>query len=135
MKKEDVFFQFIANSELTQDNANIDLGRLKIILIDRTLPLLKAKCCVWGILLKLILMHILVSYSVNGLDKCIRATHEYQQFNKNIEEEMKVKGPVLRREDFDATKFRTVSANFQELHPSRLVKEGYVQILTAVKIS
>ena len=134
MKKEDVFFQFIAKSELTQDTAKIELGRLKII-PDCTLPLLKAKCWDWGNILKLILMHILVSYSVNGLDKCTRATHEYQQFNKNIEEEMKVKGPVLRREDFDATKFRTVSANFQELHPSRLVKEGYVQILTAVKIS
>jgi len=94
VKKEDVFFQFIANSELSQDSAKIDL----------------------------------VSYSVNGLDKCIRATHEYQQFNKNIEEEMKVKGPVLRREDFDATKFRTVSANFQELHPSRLVKEEDIQV-------
>jgi len=89
VKKDDVFFQFIAKSEVTRDSAKIDL----------------------------------VSFSLNGLDKCIRATHEYQQFNKNIEEELKVKGPVLRREDFDATKFRTVSANFQELHPGRLVKE------------
>ena len=85
--------------------------------------------------MKLILMLIQVSFSMNGLDKCIRATHEYQQFNKNIEEEMKVKGPVLRREDFDAAKFRTVSANFQELHPGRLVKERYVPILSTVKIS
>ena len=90
-------------------------------------------CTGYETIMKLILMLILVSYSLNGLDKCIRATHEYQQFNKNIEEEMKVKGPVLRREDFDATKFRTVSANFQELHPGRLVKEGYdVQILASV---
>ena len=82
--------------------------------------------------MKLILTLILVSFSLNGLEKCIRATHEYQQFNKNIEEEMKVKGPVLRREDFDATKFRTVSANFQELHPGRLVKERFVQIVSLV---
>ena len=41
MKKEDVFFQFIAKSELTQDTAKIELGRLKII-PDCTLLLLKA---------------------------------------------------------------------------------------------
>ena len=33
MKKDDVFFQFIAKSEITQDSAKIDLGRIKIILI------------------------------------------------------------------------------------------------------
>lgn len=42
MKKEDVFFQFIAKSELTQDTAKIDLGSLKIIL-DRTLPFIIKK--------------------------------------------------------------------------------------------
>ena len=84
-----------------------------------------AICLAQKTLQKLILIPHLVSFSLNGLDKCTRATREYQKFNKNIEEEMKRNGPVLRREDFDATKFRIVSANFQELHPGRLVKEGY----------
>ena len=36
VKKEDVFFQFIAKSEVTQDSAKIDLGRIKIILLACT---------------------------------------------------------------------------------------------------
>ena len=32
MKKEDVFFQFIAKSEVTHESARIDLGKIKIIL-------------------------------------------------------------------------------------------------------
>ena len=80
--------------------------------------------------LKLVLKSLIVSFSLNDLDKCISATNEYQNFNRNIEEELKKKGPVLRREDFDASKFRRVSTNFHEMHPSRLVKECFKIIIS-----
>ena len=63
-----------------------------------------------------------VSFSMNDLDKCIQATHEYQDFKTNIQKEMSKKGPVLQREDFDAAKFRKLQSNFEEMNPGRLVK-------------
>ena len=65
---------------------------------------------------------MVVSFSMNDLDKCIQATHEYQDFKTNIQKEMSKKGPVLQREDFDAAKFRKLQSNFEEMNPGRLVK-------------
>jgi len=70
----------------------------------------------------------LVSYSLKNLERCKSALKEFKEYNKDLLERPSEERPILKREDFDATKFRKINDNFEELHPGRLLKESDIQI-------
>jgi len=70
----------------------------------------------------------LVSYSLKNLKRCKSALKEFKEYNKNLLEGTDKERPILKREDFDAAKFRKISDNFEEMHPGRLLKESDIRI-------
>ena len=72
----------------------------------------------------------LVSFSLNNLSQCRINTNKVQQFHKKTQADLKQKGGILKREDFDARKFRELTADFEKLNPGRLVRENCIVITT-----
>lgn len=66
----------------------------------------------------------LVSFSLNNLAQCKINTSRV----KNLQADLQRKGGVLKREDFDARKYRRVKEEFEKLNPSSLVRENEIYI-------
>ena len=59
-----------------------------------------------------------MSFSLNNVAKCISSTRDIRNFRSKLQQ----KRNVLRREDFDARSYRKIEKNFEDYHPSKLVK-------------
>jgi len=94
IREEDIFFQFIENSKVSEDFAQIDL----------------------------------VSFSLNNLAQCKINTTNLKNLKESIQRDVKKKGGVLKREDFNASQFRQISDQFEGLNPNSLVKDNEVHI-------
>jgi len=66
----------------------------------------------------------LVSFSLNNLAQCKINTSRV----KNLQADLQRKGGVLKREDFDARKYRRVKEEFEKLNPTSLVRDNEIYI-------
>jgi len=70
----------------------------------------------------------LVSFSLNNLAECKINTNRVKNFQGKIQADLQKKGGVLKREDFDASEYRKITDNFEDLNPGSLVRENEVHI-------
>jgi len=70
----------------------------------------------------------LVSFSMNNLAKCRMNTNKVKNLQGRIQADLKKKGGVLKREDFDASEYRKIADNFEDLNPGNLVRDNEVHI-------
>ena len=124
VNQEDIFYQFISDYTVDGDNVQINLGKYsyqshKISKIASYFSFDVGNASSWEYL---ILILNLVSYSLKNLERCKSALKEFKEYNKDLLERPSEERPILKREDFDATKFRKINDNFEELHPGRLLK-------------
>ena len=74
----------------------------------------------------------LIVFSIENLENCKMNTTKLQNYQNKTTNDLKLKGGVLQREDFNPAKFREIHSNFEKLNPSRLVQENSIQITNCV---
>jgi len=70
----------------------------------------------------------LVSFSLNNLAQCKANTRRVKNLHEKMQADLSKKGPVLKREDFNAAEYRKIKDSFEDLNPGSLVRENEVHI-------